>query len=533
MIIAAGMLVMRLYPSFIPELGHDSFQYLSAADNALAGRIGYTSLIHYDVERSFGVLPAPMLTFPVGYPLAIALVSLVGVSTQTAALLTSAASTLGCIPLLLWLGGQLGFSRVVRNVVVACFVFNGIVNEYGLAALSEPLFMVLVLLGVAALVQARSHGSAGGLRYWAAAGLAIGASYFVRYAGLFFIVGLAPVMLRHLLARERLLASGHAVALAVATVFVLLGIVRNFLLVGNWRGRDEMLVSNPLPAVLSQTAQAINGLILGVGTAKNALGGTLVPKVAFSAFLVLGLALLAWIRWRERPIPIEQRPPVGEVGIDLLLVSATYVACMIYAGHTSSISYGAARHFLPLIPFILLLFGLALRFLLPKLRGHATWRRLPIAALVISFGCYVYLNLLVIRRPLIDEVRIVDEQFNSGSTGSAGSRAAVLNLVGPQRVIIANNGQAVGYYLGRPTISTVGPTFSDVVWDEETIRATVLRFHVVAIVITAPIPGQREDDADFPSPFVQQLARGKAPSWLKLAHQSGSLLTYVPASENQ
>ena len=92
--IAAGVLALRLVPTFTPELNHDSFQYLSAADNVLAGRIGYTSLIHYDVERSFGVIPAPMLTFPAGYPLAIAFVSLAGVSTKTAALILSVASTL-------------------------------------------------------------------------------------------------------------------------------------------------------------------------------------------------------------------------------------------------------------------------------------------------------------------------------------------------------------------------------------------------------------------------------------------------------
>ena len=528
MFVSAGLLVMRLYPSFIPELGHDSFQYLSAADNALAGRIGYTSLIHYDVERSFGVLPAPMVTFPSGYPLAIAFVSLVGVSTQTAALLLSAASTIACIPLLFWLGVQLGFSRAIRNVVVACFVINGIVSEYCAAALSEPLFMFLTLVGIASLVKARSHRNGDGLSYWLAAGLALGAAYFVRYAGLFFIVGLSILMVRYLMTRERLLARGHAIALAASSVFVIAGVARNILLVGNWRGRGEMLVSNPLLSVLVQTIQAINGLILGVGTARNAPGGTFVPKALFAALLFVGVAWLAWARWRKRSTAIEQQPPIFDVGTDLLLLSAAYVACMIYAGHTSSISYGAARHFLPLIPLILLLLGLLLRFLLPKLEQHATGRRLPLAALAISFCCYAYLNLLVIRKPRIDEEAVVAEQFKSGGSGAEASRAAVLSVIGPQGVILANNGQAVGYFLGRPAISTVGPTFSDIVWDEVTVRATIQRFHVAAVVISGPVQGQSDDEADIPSPFVQQLAQGTAPPWLKLQHRSGPVLTYVP-----
>ena len=483
--IAAGLLAVRLYPAFVPELGHDSFQYLSAADNARAGRIGYTSLIHYDVERSFGVLPAPMLTFPSGYPLVIAFVSLAGVSTTTAALILSGVSTMACIPLLFWLGLQLGFSRAIRHVVVACFVINGIVSEYSAAALSEPLFMLLALAGIAALVGARLRENNGSLRHWLFAGLAFGATYFVRYAGLFFIVGLALMTIRHLVARERLLARGHAMALAVACAFVMTGIARNMLLVGNWRGRDEMLVSNPLWSVLGQTAMTINGLFLGVGTGRSALGGTFVPKAVFAALLVAGMASLAWGRWRRRSTSIEP-PPVSGMGIDLLLLSATYVACMIYAGHTSSISYGAARHFLPLVPATLLLFGLLLRFLLPDVERGVIARRLPVAALAISFFCYAYLNILVIRKPLEDQEALVAEQFNAGAGGAAASRAAILRLTGSEGAILANNGQAVGYFLGRPTISTVGPDFSNVVWDEQTVRDTLQRFHVTAVVITAP-----------------------------------------------
>ncbi len=529
--VAASLLAVRLYPAFVPELGHDSFQYLSAADNALAGRIGYTSLIHYDVERAFGVLPAPMLTFPSGYPLAIAFVSLAGVSTQTAALILSIVCTIACIPLLLWAGTRVGLSRPIRNVVVACFVINGIVNQYTSAALSEPLFMFLALCGIAALVEARFHESGGGLRFWIAGGLALGASYFVRYAGLFFIVGLALLVARHVVARERWLARGHAIALAVASAFVAAGIIRNVLLVGNWHGRDEMLVNNPLFAVLAQTAMAINGLFLGVGTGRTALGGTFVPKAVLSTLLVAGIAWLAWVRWRQRSIASEQPPATGGVATDLLLLSATYVACMIYAGHASSISYGAARHFLPLVPLILLLFGLLLRFLLPNTEQPLIARRIPLAALAISFCCYAYLNLLVIRKPVDNQGAIVAAQFDSGARGVVASRAAVLSLIGPQGAILANNGQAVGYFLGRPTISTVSPTFSSVVWDEQTVRETVHRFHLTAVVITAPTPG-RPDDSDIPSPFIEQLAQGSAPAWLRLADRSGMLLTYVPVPSN-
>ena len=69
--LVAVLMLLRALPAFAPALSPDSFQYLSTAKNMLQGLFGYTSLIHYDVERSFGVVPAPMVTFAMGYPILI------------------------------------------------------------------------------------------------------------------------------------------------------------------------------------------------------------------------------------------------------------------------------------------------------------------------------------------------------------------------------------------------------------------------------------------------------------------------------
>ncbi len=65
---SAVLLAMYLYPGFAPETGQDSFQYFSVAQNALDGRFAYTSLVHFDAERSFGVIPALVGDFPPGIP---------------------------------------------------------------------------------------------------------------------------------------------------------------------------------------------------------------------------------------------------------------------------------------------------------------------------------------------------------------------------------------------------------------------------------------------------------------------------------
>ena len=78
------------------------------------------------------------------------------------------------------------------------------------------------------------------------------------------------------------------------------------------------------------------------------------------------------------------------------------------------------------------------------------------------------------------------------------------------------------------TISLVGPAFGTIVWNEATVRSTIRRFNVAAVVITPPISGHLEDD-DLPSPFVRELAQGQSPSWLTLALRSGRVLVYIPA----
>jgi len=229
----AGLLLARVAPAFGPALSPDSFQYLSAAANFLHGAPGHTSLVHYDVERSFGVVPAPMVTFALGYPILIASLGLLGASLPLAAWIVSAASTVAAVPVLASMARRLGLSRGLCHAVIGAFVVNGAVVEFGDSALSEAPFALCVLLGAALLLQA---GDATGRRArlrWAGAGAAFAAAYTIRYAGLFFIVGLAVLTLRHALTRHPMRARGHAIALGVSLVPVVVVIARNFALVGN------------------------------------------------------------------------------------------------------------------------------------------------------------------------------------------------------------------------------------------------------------------------------------------------------------
>ena len=526
MALAAVLLMLRVSPSFAPEVNQDSFQYLSAARHAMHGLVGYTSLLHFDVERSFGVAPAPLVTFALGFPLAIAAVGLTGATLTTAGLLVSATATIASVPVLMSISRQLGFTRVLCNAMAACFAVNGIVIEFGSAVLSEALCALCMLVGVALLLKAGRPGERSAWPTWMAAGLAFAVAYFVRYAGLFFIVGLGLLTLRHLASRNREFARGHVIALSVALCAVVAVIGRNMALVGNWRGRDEMLVNNPVFPTLIQTGQGINALFLGSGTHSNLPGGTFVPKVLLVILLVGGLATLAWMHRRDRAAAVMDAPAHRGAATDILLLALAYCACMFYAGMTSSISYGEARNFVPIASLLILLLGWGIHTLLSSVPRAPVLRRSAVIALAASFCLYAYLNALVMRRPAVNAAAEVVAMMDGAAENGKTIRSAIGDIVG-SGVILANNGQAVGHVLGARTVSMVGPTFSTAIWNEAKVREAIRRFQVAAVVISAPIAGQPQDD-ELPSPFIRQLASGQPPAWLKLASRSDRILVYVP-----
>ena len=467
--IAALLLLIRVSPGFAPDLYNDSFQYLSVAGNTLDGQFGQTSLVHFDVERSFGTIPAPSVTTAAGLSTVIALLSLAGLSLQGAALVVSVVSTVACVPLLAWIAGQFGFSRLLRNVVLACFVFNGAAIQFGAAALSEALFTFVVLLGLALLVAAQFHRETGAWWLWATAGLAFGGAYLVRYAGLFFVIGLGLLVVRHLLTNNRSLARGHALALAVSILPVAAGIARNIALVGDWRGGNAKVAGDPLPTVLLDVVRGASAPFLGSSP------GTLLLR---GSFVVLFLAAIVWLIWsymRGRDAQARIRPGTVSILTDFLILAAVYTAGVIYAGLFSVIPPNP-RYFVPLTPMLLLIVGAALQGLLASPgRGSRATRDVPVILLGASFCVYMLLNIVAFRQPPIDRAALVASQMDMVSGDGTSARASILAHVGANQVIIANNGQAVGYVLGLPTVSLVGPHYTDVEWDEATIRETARR----------------------------------------------------------
>jgi len=337
---------------------------------------------------------------------------------------------------------------------------------------------------------------------------------------LFLVVGLGVLCVRHLAARHREAARGYGLAIAVAGVPVLLGVARNLVLVGTWQGGNEAFVPHDLLATLIQTAQSVNAiLVYGPGHTSDA--GTAIARVLALGLFYLGTAFLSWAYVRHRtPFSPE---PARSIVLDLFLLAFVYGGFMFSAFLTSPIS-NSVRMFVPIAPLLLLCVVFVLDRMLRVVPRANAVRRVALVLLVGSLVPSAFLNISGPREPRSEVPSLVAAAFDASVPGSPSARTVITDLAGGDGVIVASNGQEVGYVLQRPTIS-----FADPEWKEATLRAAIAQFHASAVVISRRPTGPDLPDleSDMPSPLLAQLFTGTSPPWLKLVHRSDDILIYA------
>ncbi len=500
-----------------PQFFNDSYQYLSIAENLRHRLAIETSVVHFDDERARDRLPAPETTFPPGYPLLIWALSLGRLPPEWIGLLISLASAVGVLPLLRAAAMALDLPVRESRFILVLWAGSAQASLYGITLYAESVFTVLC---VAAVVLLLEHGRDEGAASWRVpvACLLAGAAFWMRYAGLFFVVAFHA----HALVcvwRDRTRLTTWGVSLAACDALVALLMARNMAVAGTWTGGNARPVYRGAREVLHRVGVGLYELSLGSIRDPRSL-----PFGLFALLLCLGVAGAAALLLHEWASARRVRIAATRDQYTLLLLCVViYCGAMIYAGFTRQISLGA-RMFVPVFPGLALLAGLVG---LPSPTWAAAsrrwWTSLFLAPLMVG---YLGANAQsALGRPRVAEHRTVAEALALPMEGGRPLLQWLEETVPRDGIVLAVEGQATAYVLKRKTISAVGRLFTTLTWDEEQTRRTTRRFGAnFVIVYPAVVASGGVDGLD--SRLFRDLAARRPPDWLELAAVNPRVLVY-------
>jgi len=513
----------HLFITHGPLLRNDSYEYLSAADNFLAGRPARTSIVYFDSERSAGRIPAPLTTFPAGYPFATAVVAATGVPAKYSASVVSVAALVLLIPAVGFAGRLLSISALLTRVLLVWLVGNSWVAVYGSAVTAESLYTLTSFAAITLFAAGMVRAQADSPRVWPfiLGSLLVGLSYWVRYAGLFLFVASASFFaIRSIVIRDKTSRNAAALSIGPAAAVIGAGLLRNELLVGNWKGGNEKAVHHPFASVLRDFLIWMHHLLLG-GIAAARVGW--LEALLAGGVLALGIVLVAALMRRRRRALTRKTPCLGPRSL-LCWYVAVYCGGMIYLGITSVISFDT-RMFYPLLPPLLLLLMCGLQSGEPPSYPRSAARAaflIGLSAATIGYLCIHARSYCAPLGPAPDE--IVARELSGMVSPGVTMQSWIASNVPADEVVIANQGQASGYVLRRKTLALASPQYSDQRWNAAAIDHVMRTYDARLLILYG---GDAGDDVLRDSPFLAALAGGlPPPGWLVLAAHSRGITVF-------
>jgi hypothetical protein len=492
-----------------PGMSNDGYQYLSVAKNFADGRAAQTTLVHFDTERSWGTIPAPLTTFPSGYPLVVSIGARAGTHLDRAGMLVSALATLVLLFLYAVAGRLFALGGLPTRLMAAWTILNAQVAGVATAVATEALFTTLTFAAVLCFAAAAARDDQRKqVTRFVAAGALVGAAYWVRYAGLFYFAGLCVLAAWLVVARGRRALAGAAAAVASAAVPIALGLLRNQRLVGTWKGGNTMKVHHSAAAVLSKFVASVHHVFLG-----ERVRSLVVFELAFLGSVAVAVFLLV----RRRARASWRVGDAGAIAACLVVFAGVYSAAMIYAGIASPISFGP-RMFYPLLPVALLLGAL----LLSVARDAVDTRIvLFLGAATVSYAVINVHHLVEAPSPAPHQ--LVERELAEESAPGETLRRWLDANVGRDETIVSNRGQATGYVLDRRAVSLIAHEYSQQSWDEDAVAALMHRFGARWLVVYTD--GREDVVVTSESPLLARLARGEAPPpWLTVAARTRDVI---------
>jgi hypothetical protein len=497
-----------------PALSEDSYQYMSAAQNLVSGRGIATSILHYDVDLAAGTIPAPLTHWPPGYPIAIALLHVLGVPLEAAAAALSAAAFVALVPILVVGAKKLELGSWPTRLILVWLLTNSWVFVYPVAGTSESLFTALMTAGVVWLLPTPMP-ERDRLKPWSAVAgsVLVGLAASVRFAGVLVMIALGAYFGWRLLARrDRRSALLLALAVGPAAALTIANALRGAWISGSWQVGHGSETTRDLGALAKPLATSIYHLFFGDAVATR-LGPV---ELALVLAVVVFMATAVWAMRQER------RPVTHLVPLEAALLATTvavYCAGMTAIARSTTITFDS-RMFYPILPIALL----SLAAVIARLAGQSLYARAgglaSGAALVLATTCYVAINLRCVAVEPGPEPHTVVAQRLAGPLNDW-----IAAHIPPTAPIMASDGQPTAYVLKRPGISLAYSAFSGTTWSEDAVRDTMARFGVQFLILY-PHVDPASDPVQAESPFLSALLLGSTPAWLEVAAENRDTRIY-------
>jgi hypothetical protein len=397
-------------------------------------------------------------------------------------------------------------------MAVFCWITNAHAISFSISALSESMFTAFGLASLLFLVHANrkpTHTAA----CWAGSVAMAGASYWVRYAGLLWVLACFAVIYWQLTKTKwRAFLRPVLFTGALAVLFLTPLLVRNVILVGDPRGGNNTPISRPPATLVMETPGIVYRLIMGEGDPSR-----LWLSCAFVATGLIGLCINASgghvtkVQAQvKRTYSRVSRAPNWAIVLAALFI---YVTCVAVISTRSPTSY-SPRMFFPGLPHYLALAVCGLAFLMRRGLARGYSRTAFVAFGLCALSGYAMSNII---SGMPDGPGIYQRTVTAllGPDEEGRSLRKILDQeLKPGEVIAATDGQAAGYILRHPTLALAGHPYTVLTWNARELKTQLARFRAGHLLV---FRNSKLDPVIDQSPFLEGLAAGDAPPWLRVA----------------
>jgi hypothetical protein len=492
-----------------PHLFDDSYQYLDAARSLASGNCFCTRVALFDEQVAYGRMPVPFTHFAPGFPILIAALLAIGVSPLTAGLLIAVAGFTVSFVLIWDIGLALG-ARVWAVAGVSLLWLAHYRSLWDATSVTTESAFTALLTAAAALIARDIRYEGKRPAALLLLGIAAGAAYDIRYAGLFIL----PVALIYMLWRWRRTrgvrwwAVGGILAIAALASAVML---HNFAYTGSWRGGFNSSANRSLPSALKDSFKSYYHLVFGDAVAARRDLWATMFCIAIAA--VLFCVFRAFKERRYRTLPTYA--PTAAAWLAIL--TAAYLGGVIVAS-LLTFAEDIPRYNRPIYPLAL---ALSAPLLSLALRGG--W----IAAGAAAIAAILAINgrgFDVTPAPSPDAIarQALRRDLQPGVTGAEWLRTHLA----PDSVLFSVVGQSVHYVVERNVVAFTPPPYIARPVDREGFRKDMTRFRARYLLVFPGLPPEvAEEQANIP--FLRDLAAGKpAPDWLHEDARTAEIAIY-------